>query len=63
VVAFGNPYIIRQTPRVPAYMMTFGVSDVLEVAAARALKGVQPIRGRSPVSLPGFFSVGDGLSR
>ncbi len=63
VVAFGNPYIIRQMPRVPSYMMTYGVSDVLEVAAARALTGVQPIRGRSPVSLPGFFSVGDGLSR
>ena len=63
VVAFGNPYVIRQMPRAPAYVMTFGVSDVLEVAAARALTGTQPFRGRTPVSLPGFFAVGDGLAR
>jgi beta-N-acetylhexosaminidase len=63
VVAFGNPYVIRQMPRVPAYVMTYGVTDVLEVAAARALTGAAKIRGRAPVSLPGFFAVGDGLSR
>ncbi|HEX7938295.1 MAG TPA: hypothetical protein VF483_04835, partial [Gemmatimonadaceae bacterium] len=63
VVAFGNPYIIRQMPRVPAYVMTFGVADVLEIAAARALTGAHPFTGRSPVSLPGFFAVGDGIAR
>ena len=63
VLAFGNPYIIRQLPRVPAYIMTFGVGDALEVAAARALAGARPIGGRLPVSLPGFYKVGDGLSR
>jgi beta-N-acetylhexosaminidase len=63
IVAFGNPYVIRQMPRVPAYIMTFGVTDVLEMAAARTITGTLPFRGKSPVSLPGFFAVGDGLAR
>ena len=58
VVAFGNPYLIRQFPSADAYLATYGVSDDLERAAARALLGQSPITGRSPVSLPGFFEVG-----
>jgi beta-N-acetylhexosaminidase len=63
VVSFGNPYIIRQFPRARTYLNTYGVGDALEVAAARALGGMAPITGRSPVSLPGFFRAGDGLTR
>lgn len=63
VIAFGNPYIIRQFPRARTYLNTYGVGDALEIAAARALAGSAGIGGKSPVSLPGFFSRGDGLSR
>ena len=63
VVALGNPYLIRQFPNVKAYIATFGVSDDLERAAVRALLGQSPITGKSPVSLPGFFSRNDGLVR
>lgn len=63
VISFGNPYVIRQFPRSRTYVNTYGVGDALEIAAARALTGVQPITGKSPVSLPGFFKAGDGLSR
>lgn len=63
VVAFGNPYVIRQFPGVGSYMVTYGVGDDLERAAAAALLGGQPITGKTPVSLPGFFSNGDGLRR
>lgn len=63
VVSFGNPYIIRQFSRAAAYMNAYGVSDPLEIAVARALSGTQPITGRSPVSLPGFFQLGAGLRR
>jgi beta-N-acetylhexosaminidase len=61
VVAFGNPYLIRQFPGVGTYLVTYGVSDELERAAAAALLGQAPITGRAPISLPGFFSAGDGL--
>ena len=63
VIAFGNPYIIRQFPRSRTYINAYGVGDALEIAAARALAGQARIGGKSPVSLPGFFSRGDGLSR
>ena len=63
VVAFGNPYLIRQFPSVGTYMVTYGVSDELERAAARALRGLAPITGKVPVSLPGFFQAGDGVLR
>jgi beta-N-acetylhexosaminidase len=63
VVAFGNPYLIRQFPSVGSYLVTYGVSDDLERAAARALLGTAPITGRAPISLPGFFRAGEGLTR
>ena len=63
VVAFGNPYVIRQFPSVNSYLVTYGVGDDLERAAARALLGEQKITGRTPVSLPGFFKSGDGIQR
>ncbi|MEX2177671.1 MAG: glycoside hydrolase family 3 N-terminal domain-containing protein [Gemmatimonadaceae bacterium] len=63
VISFGNPYVIRQFPRAVAYVNAYGVGDALEIAAARALAGVEPITGVSPVSLPGFFSAGPGLRR
>jgi beta-N-acetylhexosaminidase len=63
VVAHGNPYVIRQFPRVGSYMVTYGIDPSLERAAARALLGAIPISGRAPISLPGFFALGDGLSR
>ena len=63
VVAFGNPYLIRQFPSVGSYLAAYGVTDDLERAAARAIVGSDPITGAVPVSLPGFFKAGDGLRR
>ncbi|HEX6942933.1 MAG TPA: glycoside hydrolase family 3 N-terminal domain-containing protein [Gemmatimonadaceae bacterium] len=63
MIAFGNPYLIRQVPSVATYLVTFGVGDALESAAAQAILGRAPIGGVSPVSLPGFFARGDGLRR
>lgn len=63
LVASGNPYILREVPRVGTYLVTFGRGPALEQAAARGITGVGPITGRSPVSLPGYFARGDGLAR
>lgn len=63
MIAFGNPYLIRQVPSAATYLVTFGVGDALENAAAQAITGQAPIGGVSPVSLPGFFARGDGLQR
>jgi len=63
VVAFGNPYVIRQFPNIGTYMVTYGVTDDLERAAARAILGADAISGVAPVSLPGFFKAGEGIRR
>ena len=63
VVSFGNPYLIGQFPNVGSYLVTYGVGDDLERATALALMGREPITGRAPVSLPGFFQAGDGVRR
>jgi beta-N-acetylhexosaminidase len=62
-VALGNPYLIRQFPNVSTYLVTYGVGDALEHAAAMAVLGRAPITGTTPVSLPGFFNRGDGIKR
>jgi beta-N-acetylhexosaminidase len=63
VVSLGNPYLIRQFPSVGSYVVTYGVADVLESAAAAAVLGRAAITGTVPVSLPGFFARGDGIRR
>jgi beta-N-acetylhexosaminidase len=63
VVSLGNPYLLRQFPSVGTYLVTYGVADVLERAAASAVLGQAPITGTVPVSLPGFFVRGDGIRR
>jgi beta-N-acetylhexosaminidase len=63
VVAFGNPYVIRQLPNIGTYLVTYGVTDDLERASARAILGADSVTGVVPVSLPGFFRAGDGIRR
>ena len=61
IVAFGSPYQLQQFPKAKIYMTAWAVEDAAQTAAARAIFGETAIRGRSPVSLPGFFKIGDGL--
>lgn len=63
LVAFGNPYLIVQVPAAGTYLVTYGVGDALERAAANAVLGRAPITGATPVSLPGFFARGEGIKR
>ena len=52
VVAFGNPYLLQQIPDVPAYVVAWGGFPPSQLAAARALLGVQPVSGILPISIP-----------
>lgn len=63
LVGFGNPYLIRQAPAVGTYLITYGVGDALERAAANAILGKAPISGVTPVSLPGVFRRGEGIQK
>jgi beta-N-acetylhexosaminidase len=60
---FGNPYVAMFLPDLPAMLLTYDFYDGAEVAAVRALVGEAPITGHLPISLPGFFEAGWGISR
>ncbi|MBC7895553.1 MAG: hypothetical protein H7066_09070 [Cytophagaceae bacterium] len=63
LVAFGNPYLIRQVPAVGTYLVTWSVGGAPLRGVAEAILGRGAISGVSPVSLPGFFARGDGIRR
>jgi beta-N-acetylhexosaminidase len=63
VVAFGNPYLLRQVPTVPAYLVAWGGFPVSQQAAARALLGTSAINGQLPISIPPHVARGAGESR
>jgi beta-N-acetylhexosaminidase len=50
-ISFGTPYLIRELPSVATYICAYGVQPVLQIAAARALFGEEPMTGTLPVTL------------
>ena len=63
VVAMGNPYLLRQVPTVPAYLVAWGGFPVSQQAAARALLGRTEITGRLPVGISEAAPFGSGEQR
>ena len=62
-VFFGSPYVTASVPEVPAMLLTYDFSDLAEASAVKALAGEIPLGGRLPISIPGLFPVGHGLTR
>ena len=62
-VLFGSPYLLHHLPALPSYMLTYDVHPGAEHAAVKALFGEMPVTGKLPISLPGLYPVGHGLSR
>ncbi|HZE08060.1 MAG TPA: glycoside hydrolase family 3 N-terminal domain-containing protein [Gemmatimonadaceae bacterium] len=63
VVAFGNPYLLQQLPSVGTYMVAWGGYPVCQIAAARALMGIDAISGHLPISIPPHANRGTGIQR
>ncbi len=61
LIALGNPYVLRNFPKVSAYMATFSNVPPSEVAAVQALFGDIAIRGHLPVTIPGLAELGEGI--
>jgi beta-N-acetylhexosaminidase len=61
LVAVGNPYLLASFPKVAAYLATFSITAPSEFSAVKALFGQIAITGKTPVSIPGFAAVGDGI--
>jgi beta-glucosidase-like glycosyl hydrolase len=62
-ISFGTPYLLRELPSLPTYICAFGPQPVLQIAAARALFGEAKMTGKLPVTIPGFYESGHGLTR
>jgi beta-N-acetylhexosaminidase len=60
---FGNPYTAARLPGTAAMLLTYDLGDLPELAAVRALVGDESIGGRLPISIPGVFPIGYGLTR
>lgn len=61
LVSLGNPYLLRDFPKVAAYLTTYSTVPPSEVAGVKALFGEMPIRGRLPVTIPDLAKYGDGI--
>ena len=62
-ISFGSPYLLGAFPSIPAYMLAWGPAPVSQLAAARALLGINAIGGKLPVSLPPVHRIGEGTAR
>ncbi|MDQ4121875.1 MAG: glycoside hydrolase family 3 protein [Acidobacteriota bacterium] len=63
VVAFGSPYLIRQFPEAKNYIVTYAIEEVAQTAAVRAMFGEVKFTGKLPVSVPGIFEIGAGITK
>lgn len=62
VVSFGSPYFLGEFPEAACYVCAYRGSPEAQRAVARALFGETGFTGRLPVSLPGLYSRGHGLT-
>ena len=62
VISFGSPYFLRHFPDVDAYLCLYRNTPQTQDIAARALFGEMDIRGKLPVSMPGLYPAGHGLT-
>ena len=62
VISFGSPYYLRHFPDVDAYLCAYRPSPQAQKMTAKAVFGEIPIRGKLPVSIPGCFPLGHGIS-
>src|SRR5213080_3853751 len=61
-LALGSPYLIERFPQAETWLAAFGISDVAQISAARALFGQIPVRGHLPVTVPGVnMKAGFGM--
>jgi beta-N-acetylhexosaminidase len=61
LLPFENPYLLTSVPNATAFLTTFSSAQPSEIAAVKALFGEIPITGHTPVSIPGFAQLGDGI--
>jgi beta-N-acetylhexosaminidase len=61
IISLGSPYLAAAYPQTQTYMCTFSNTPVSELSAARAIFSEIQVRGRLPVTIPGYAARGTGL--
>ncbi len=61
LVSLGSPYLLNQAPTVKSYLIAWSGVRPAERAAARALLGWSPVRGKLPIRIPPAYPIGHGL--
>ncbi|TVR29155.1 MAG: hypothetical protein EA390_10290 [Balneolaceae bacterium] len=61
VVAFGNPYVVRDLPGADVHMMAWSADNNQVVQSVPALFGAADIKGKLPINMPGLYEIGDGI--
>lgn len=62
LMAFGNPYIIRDLPDNDVHLLAWSSSSDQVRQSVPALFGASTIQGRFPGTIPGMYDLGDGIS-
>src|SRR5260370_16570771 len=52
-LGFGSPYLIERFPQAETWLAAFGISDVAQISAVRAIFGEILVRGKLPLTIPG----------
>lgn len=60
--SFGSPYVLTHLADLPSYVVAYDIAATAEMAAVRAITGEIEFRGKLPISLPGLYPIGHGLS-
>lgn len=61
LVAFGNPYVVRDLPDADAHIMAWSSNTDQVKQTVPALFGASRVSGKLPINIPGMYQIGDGL--
>ncbi|MEW6060778.1 MAG: glycoside hydrolase family 3 N-terminal domain-containing protein [Bacteroidota bacterium] len=61
-ISTGNPYVVQELPTFAAFVQAYSSSTVSEEACIEVLFGEQPARGKLPITIPGKYKFGDGVT-
>ncbi|WP_083750206.1 glycoside hydrolase family 3 N-terminal domain-containing protein [Rhodohalobacter halophilus] len=63
LVAFGNPYVVRDLPNADAHVMAWSANTNQVRQTVPALFGASDITGTLPIRIPGMYDIGDGIQK
>ncbi|WP_240644727.1 glycoside hydrolase family 3 N-terminal domain-containing protein [Cyclonatronum proteinivorum] len=62
LISFSSPYVVREVASADVHMQAWTSLGSHSAAAASALFGASEVSGRLPISVPGMYGRGEGIS-